>query len=464
MTGHSHRSTRPRSSSVGLRRFAAAVGCAFSGLAWVAPPAGAQRIEGNLVDRDTGSGIPGAFVMAVDTAGIARAGSLTDDAGRFHIALPSAGSYALSVQRIGYRSTTSEPIEVSPGQTRTHRMEVPTEAVVLADLEVSAERRCTLVESAGVTLSRIWDEARKAMLVAEWTRETGAVEMEIEEFQRTLDPRTLEVTGENRTAREYYGNRPYRSLPPEELAQRGYVAQQDDGTYYYAPDETVLLSGTFLDAHCFSPLRDPDRPGLIGLGFEPLGETSKPDIRGAFWLHEQTAELRFVEYRYSRLLEPVSAPEAGGRVEFERLGNGAWIVSSWFVRMPRLVMVPDPQTSRRVAVLSYLEEGGDVVRWVDAAEVRARTRAVVEGRVLERDGGAPLVGAVVFLSGTQYRTVTDAEGRFRLADLPVGTFPLVYRHERLEEAGTFARPVEVRLVAGEAVWVTLFFPPDEGRQ
>lgn len=434
--------------------------CLLFALMLSTSPLQGQVIEGALVDRDSGGAIEGVFVMALDRSGTARAGGLTDGQGDFSIQLPAAGTYTLSAQRIGYRTTASQPLTVAVGQTVTHRMEVATEAIVLADLSVTAERRCTMVESAGVTLARIWEEARKAMLVAEWTRETGAVEMQIEDFQRTLEARSMEVVTESRTTREYYGARPYESLPAETLAAGGYISERDDGTYYYAPDESVLLSDSFLDAHCFTPRRDPNKPGLIGLAFEPIRESMNPDIRGAFWLDQESAELRFVEYRYSRLVERASAPEAGGRVEFRRLEDGAWIVSSWYIRMPQLAVANEQGGQPRLRVLNYVEEGGDVINTVSAAEVRARTRGVIQGRVVTRRGGQPLAGATVFLSGTQYRTVSDENGRFTLSDLPLGTFPLVYRHERLDELGTFAPPREVELVAGEAVWVTLYFPPE----
>jgi len=444
-----------------------ALRCALlcSALCLVSRSALAQEIVGELVDEETGLAIDGVFIMAVDSAGVARAGALTDADGRFRILLPSSGVYTLSTQRIGYRTTTSPELRVSPGQTLPYRMEVATEAIVLENLSVSAERRCSLMEGAGVTLTRLWDEAQKAMTVAEWTRDVGVVEMLIEDFERSIDLEG-EVRTETRTARDYYGSRPYHSLPAEQLASQGYVVERGDGTFYFAPDESVLLSRSFLESHCFQPRRDPDKPGLIGLAFEPIQGRTQPDIRGAFWLDEQSAELRFVDYRYSSLLQRVSAPDAGGRVEFQRLENGAWIVSRWWIRMPRFAVVnPSGQRgAERVAVIDYSEEGGQVLSTVDASEIRRRERAVMEGRVEHRDTGEPLVGAVVFLSGTQYRGVTDANGFYRLEDVRPGTYPLVYRHAALDSLGTFAWPVEVELQAGEVLTTTLYFPPGEARR
>ena len=438
------------------RRYVLLCGALFS----LPVTASGQEIVGELVDEQTGQAIDGVFVMAVDTAGIARAGALTGDDGRFQIFLPASGAYTLSAQRIGYRTTASPPLQVSPGQSLPYRMEVATEAVVLENLSVTAERRCSLMEGAGVTLTQLWDEAQKAMTVAEWTRDAGVVEMMIEDFERSVDLRG-QVVAENRMSRDYYGARPYESLPAEQLASEGYIVERGDGTFYYAPDESVLLSRSFLESHCFQPRRDLDKPGLIGLAFEPIRDRSQPDIRGAFWLDEQSAELRFVDYRYSGLLQPVSAPEAGGRVEFQRLEDGAWIVSRWWIRMPRfgLANASDPRGAGGVVLIDYSEEGGQVLSTVEADELRRRERAVVEGRVERRDTGEPIVGAIVFLSGTQYRAITDIDGLYRLEDVRPGTFPLVYRHAALDSLGIFARPVAVDLRAGEVLTITLYFPP-----
>jgi hypothetical protein len=423
----------------------------------------AQELDGALVDQETGAGIEGAFVMALDSSRTAVAGSLTDARGRFQIRLPRAGTVTLLAQRIGYESTESTQLQVAVGEILPYRMEVVTQAVVLTGLDVTATRRCALVENAGLALERIWQEARKAMTVAEWTRVSGVVQMQIADVERIRDPHTLEILTETRALRPYYGARPYESLAADDLAQDGYVVARSDGTYYYAPDESVLLSDSFLQSHCFQPVRDAERPGLIGLAFEPTADVAHPDIRGSFWLDERTAELRVLEYNYTRILEQVAAPEAGGRVEFRRLDNGAWIVHSWFIRMPQIAIVAEPGRQVRVSdpkvITQYLETGGEVLQIQDLRERRARTRAVIEGRVVERDTGAPLVGAVVFLSGTQYRTLTDEQGRFRLEDLPEGSFPLVYRHEWLDVLGTFAPPLPVQLVAGRRLEITLYFPP-----
>lgn len=46
----------------------------------------------------------------------------------------------------------------------------------------------------------------------------------------------------------------------------------------------------------------------------------------------------------------------------------------------------------------------------------------VSGSVLDRQTGDPLVGAIVFLEGTQIGITCDIEGRFQLFDVPIGTY------------------------------------------
>lgn len=54
----------------------------------------------------------------------------------------------------------------------------------------------------------------------------------------------------------------------------------------------------------------------------------------------------------------------------------------------------------------------------------AQSSGIVSGTVVNEDSGSLLPGAVVALKGTQYQTVTDREGSYRLAGVPAGTYQL----------------------------------------
>ncbi|CAN5331760.1 hypothetical protein BH20GEM2_BH20GEM2_18930 [soil metagenome] len=187
---------------------------------------------------------------------------------------------------------------------------------------------------------------------------------------------------------------PFASLPAAELAAGGYVQAGPEGTYYYAPDADVLLSDTFLDGHCFRVERgEGTERGLIGLAFEPVEPRGQPargrtEIEGVLWLDRASAELRSLEYRYRDVPHDVPTDRLGGRVEFDRLPDGSWIVRRWWVRMPIVetrrdrFRKPDGgavQERERSVLTGLKEEGGEVV----------------EARLAEGSGGsiAPVAAA-----------------------------------------------------------------------
>ena len=49
----------------------------------------------------------------------------------------------------------------------------------------------------------------------------------------------------------------------------------------------------------------------------------------------------------------------------------------------------------------------------------------VQGRVVDAETGQPLPGAHVFLNGSTLGTITDADGRYRLDNLPPGSPEIV---------------------------------------
>jgi hypothetical protein len=147
--------------------------------------------------------------------------------------------------------------------------------------------------------------------------------------------------------------RPFETPPAEELVTHGFVRTTEAGEHYYAPDADVLLSDAFLDTHCFGVRVG--GPGLIGLAFEPLPDRSVPDVEGVLWLDESEAELRFLEYGYTGLSFPARmARKFGGRLEFERLPTGAWIIRRWSIRGPIRGL------GGRYSAAAVQEEGGEV--------------------------------------------------------------------------------------------------------
>ncbi|HZD03903.1 MAG TPA: hypothetical protein VE173_03270, partial [Longimicrobiales bacterium] len=217
---------------------------------------------------------------------------------------------------------------------------MPFAAIELAGIEVAGEQRCTVRPGSGLRTAEVWEEARKALRLAAWTEAQEAVAFRAVDVEAELDPGTLKVRKERRRSHSgYIHGSPYESYPAEDLAENGYVRPAPGGRWtYLAPDAGVLLSDPFLDGHCFELTGDESRPELIGLAFRPVDRGSDADIRGVLWLDRRSSELRTLEFTYTTLPYPVESELIGGKVDFERLASGPWIVRSWRIRMPEVAL------------------------------------------------------------------------------------------------------------------------------
>ncbi len=83
----------------------------------------------------------------------------------------------------------------------------------------------------------------------------------------------------------------------------------------------------------------------------------------------------------------------------------------------------------------------------------AQETGILWGTVVDRQTGDPLVGATIFLEGTQSGTICDMDGSFRLMDVPVGTYVLVASMIGYQKASIIG--VEVLSEGGEAIEVAL---------
>lgn len=425
----------------------------------------AQELRGELVETDNDRPIPGAVVILLDEAGVERASTLTRAGGAFELKAPAPGRYRIRADRVGYRSHTTPVLNLSAGETREYRMSIPTEAVVLEGISVQAERRCLVRPSEGPTAYEIWEEARKALQATTLASERQLFRFTAAVYEREIDPQTLRVIREENRRATALTEAPFAALPVEDLMERGFVQITPDGTEYYALDAKMLLSDAFLDQHCFRPRAG--RGGMVGLAFEPIGRRGVPGVDGVLWLDQRTSELRYLEFSYTELPWSVRADSVGGRVEFRRMPSGAWIVEKWWIRMP-VIHLQDgegnalsigPSAVRREVLAGYKVDGGSILEIAAGpGDPMRASRAAVDGIVWDSASDAPLTGAQVFISGTQYGAVTDEVGRFRLQDLPDGEFSISFMHPRLDSVGVIATPQPISLQAGETVAVELGVP------
>jgi hypothetical protein len=340
-------------------------------LAAAAGRAAAQVVRGDVQDAATHEPLYGAIVVAYDSAGARVGGTFTDDSGRFALRLPAGGSYQLRAERIGYASGAAVPFVIAPGATVVRHLVASSAVVLLPTDTVIGESRCVVRATEGAQTAALWEEARKALYASQiadqdrlvfavrrrwWTRvdATGAV-MRVDSTR--IDSVTLA--------------QPFASpATPEELAANGYgIGGAQHDSVYAGPDADVLLSDAFARTHCFAMRLDSDKhPGLVGLAFEPSRKVHFAEVTGVIWLDSATARLRFVEFRHTNLFPEVSPRHYGGRIDFEELPGGAWIIRRWYIRLPVVANGPTGGGGRvglnfmgSPHAVFFHEEGGEVL-------------------------------------------------------------------------------------------------------
>ena len=417
----------------------------------LAAPLHGQAVRGRVVEAETGAPVPGAILRLRDANGRSVAAVLSDAAGRYHLAAPSAGSWQLRVERVGFASAAPVTLRLQAGQTLEHEVRAESRRVVLEPVVANGSRRdCTVRPRDGDATARVWDEARKALTAAALTADEARYTYTRRVYRRTLRLDDLGVTAEESWTEAGAGAEPFAATPIARLASAGFVVPDRDSIEFHAPDARTLLSDEFLDGHCFS-LRDGegDRAGLVGLEFAPVRGQTRPDVHGILWLDRGTARLRWLEFVYTGVEWMGEVQHLGGRVDLEPMEDGGWIVRRWYIRMPaftrdaRVVTVEHPAT-----LTGLVERGGEVLRIGRGGRFAARTRTALQGTVVDTLTGAPLAGARVELEGTGAAAVTDSLGRFVMAEVAPGAGWLRVVHPALDTLQLAPPRVPVDLPAG----------------
>ena len=429
-------------------------------------PARAQSVLVQVTEEDSGAPISGAFVSLLNQDGQVLRSALSNPAGRFLFPLSRSGTFRIRAEMIGRETGTSLPVTIRGEETASVSLALPIHAIPLAGITVEADEQCRLRPDEASEIFRVWEEARKALTVQAWAEDEGLYRLEISTYVRTLDPQGMMVLGEDRKAAFLEARTPFVSLPPEDLMSGGFIRPLENGGHeYFGPDAPALLSDVFLDTHCFRLRRSRDVPSSIGLAFEPVRAADLPDVQGTLWLDQETAHLQFLEYAYTTSPYGVAEGIAGGRIEFEAMPNGAWIVQRWWIRAPMMELhqrlVRRRDDGLRVAGIQ--ETGGEVmgISIPELGRIAEVERGSVTGTVWDSTLFVPLEGATVYLSGTQYAAVSDALGRYHLEDVPGGTFTAGFTHPRLDTLGVFPGGMEVTVAEGDESELHFGIPASE---
>jgi len=426
----------------------------------VAGPLAAQTVRGRVVDAGTPNVVVGAHVVLLFADGRAAVSVLTNEEGRFQIRAPAPGRYRLQVDMIGRAGTTTSELEVAAGALVDTTLELPLAPVTLPGLDVRSGQRCVLRAVAVGDVVTVWEEARKALALEAAVREQRLFRFDMVRFERHYDESLSRVTRETTRHLTRVTGDPFVSVPAEQLAREGYRERRGDDWFLHGPSGEVLLSQSFLDTHCFFLRRDPGRPDRIGLAFEPVPERRLTDIEGVLWLDQQTAELRTLEFRYTRMPSSLPGGTYGGAVEFQRLPDGAFIVRKWEIY--------SPITSRNDQLFRGARVGGERVvgRFIDGGEVLnifardghildTAPRATLAGVVWDSTGGGPAAGAEVFIVGTDIAAQADGSGAYRLRGLMPGRYAVAFRWTAPDSITFEIAPRPVTLEGGEVTELAL---------
>lgn len=430
-----------------------------------------QEVRGVLLLPDGTTATAGVLVELVTPTRVTVARAVTTAAGGFTLRAPGAGRYRARALRIGYRPTESDEIVLEATGVAEVRLTLTDVAISIAAVEVRGRSSCRPMAGAGAEVATVWEEARKALALASITAASRRHQLEVVTYERDLgrDAYGPLVTRETSRVVETSDARAFRSVPVDSLLREGFVVQRGDALEFFGPDADVLLSDDFVAAHCLRLVAAPDGDtSAVALAFEPAARRDVIGVRGTLTLSRATAELRALAFRYVGL--PDEASEAGGRLEYARLSDGAWVVRRWELQMPVLDVETGGARSRatpardepRVAVRALRAAGGEVLRvTVDGEEVeRAATRRLA-GRVEQAEGGAAVARARVSLEGTVHEAQSDADGGYELRELLPARYRVAARTPMLDSIGGVAPGGVVDLRNGDVTGHTIAVPSAE---
>jgi hypothetical protein len=431
----------------------------------VAHRATAQEIRAEVVELSTGQPIVGAIVSVIDEKGASLFGRFSDESGQMTLRAPIPGTYRVRADKVGYITWTSVVLHLSPNPTHV-RIGMSPRRVNLRTVVVRNETPCEDLGAAGTSAADLWGEMRTALTANELTESQGLVAMDIDRYDRALD-RNLNILTEHVDHQQGLTRQPFRGLPGAQLDSVGYMRSEGSDIVYYAPDAITLLSDQFVSAHCFSVVRGYGQEnGLLGLEFKPAKPGNKPDISGVLWLDPATSALRYLVFDYVNLPIPLRVGRARGRVEFQQLAGGPWIVPRWYIRMPRVARIRQPgligSASPRDTLLGYQEAGGSAAPARLALSSQGGTASTEQteltGIVFDSTTGLPLKDVVITTGNGRYKTSTNELGRYALGIDGALVDSITFDHPRLRLFRVSERVQSVSLARGTHARISILIP------
>lgn len=438
--------------------------------------AAAQTVRIEVVEASNGKPIIGASVSVIDSTGILFGGGFSGQGGHIDLPAPARAPFRVIADKVSYDTWISvvlrpagKPILVRIGMAPTR-----TPALV-----ARTETACQQLSGPGTPAGDLWTELRKALTASAMTEAQGLVPIDVDLYERVLD-RNLGVVSEHTERRTKVPRRPATGISWDQLdsARRGDATSSD---VYRAPDAATFLSEQFVKSHCFSAIRGygPEN-GLTGLEFKPAKVGALPELTGVIWLDPRANSLRYLNFDYVNLPIPLRVARTMGRVDFQQLASGQWIVPRWYIRMPRTARatstgVGSPSVVRD-SLVGYHEVGGTArpagtapaaggqaptlagASAEPAAATPAGTRSVLTGVVYDSTTGRPLKDVEVSTGGGRFKTVTNGGGRYELVVDGALSDKVIFDHPRLRLFRIPERVQAISLAAGSRGGAVVIVP------
>jgi hypothetical protein len=443
--------------------------------------AGAQDVRVEVVEASTGKPIVGANVSLLDSAAaISLGGGFSDQSGRTDLRAPARGPYRVRADKVGYDTWTSVQLQLGDRPVLVRVGMAPTRTP--APIMPRSETACQQLTGPGTPAGDLWVELKKALTASAMTEAQGLVPLDVDLYERVLD-RNLAIVSERAEQRTRISRRPVTGISWDQVdsAKRGEASNND---VYRAPDAATMLSDQFVRSHCYAAIRGyGPETGLTGLEFKPARVAAQPELTGVLWLDPKANALRSLSFDYVNLPIPLRIARTTGRVEFQQLAGGQWIVPRWYIRMPRIARlnstdVGSPAVSRDTLV-GYQEVGGaarpagtpPVSTGAAAAPSPASAPAVdsppaarqsmVTGIVYDSTTGRALSGVQVSTGGGRFKTQTRSGGGYELAIDGALNDTIVFEHPRLRLFHIAERLQSISMPAGAHGQASVIIPSYE---
>ena len=360
----------------------------IAALVVMAVPAGAQTVQGRVVQLPQETPIPGALVVLVDNAGREVSHAASSASGGFSLTASAPGRYTVTVRQIGWKTWQSDALALAAGQTVPLVLRVQAEPYTLPTITVEARRpRCGIRVGDDELVGRLLEVAQTALGLAQAIADARAVGFSSEWYFAHYNAK-LELADSNSMGAGRLASWPIQTAPPDSIRRWGFVRTDgpgqgwsdigaDRGPVYYGLDAKVLFSDWFLAAHCFR--LESEKDGKLRLAFAPERKGDVTDVKGTLELDRATLELHRIAFSYVNLPPWIPRELAGGEVRLRRLSSGAWVPYVWRMRapVPRVTL-----GSSAPRVDGWVETGGWVrsVRGPGGEVDSEMTREVLEGQ------------------------------------------------------------------------------------